>query len=508
MKNKLLEILPRLKERKVLVVGDIMLDEHIWSKVNRISPEAPVPVADVVSTVYTPGGAGNVANNIQTLGGKAYLVGVVGKDTAKDKLFEALRERRIGTDKIIVDEGRPTTLKSRIIAHGQHVVRVDREDKGPIGSELCQRVLESAKSIIDEVDALLISDYDKGVVTSKVARNLIAMAKEQGKMVSIDPKGTDYQKYKEATIVTPNRGELEIVTKMMIVDEVSLVEAGQKLLEELKTEFILITKGKNGMSLFEREGRITHIPAVVSEIYDVTGAGDTVVATLTLALATGANIREAAELSNWAAGTVVKKVGTAAVTREELEEIIRYQLGEKENRKIRSLDELKQISKRLKKESKKVVFTNGCFDLLHIGHIKYLQKAKELGDVLIVGVNSDESVKEIKGKERPFVPEEERAQMLTALECVDYVIIFPQFTPERLISDLRPDVHVKGGNYQPEDLPEVKAVESYGGKVVIVDEIKGKSSTALIHLILRKCSAIDSKSLKQKFTRDRTRRSL
>ena len=393
MNSDLLRILSKLQGKEVLVVGDIMLDEDIWSKVNLISPEAPVPVANVVSTVYTPGGAGNVANNIQALGGKAYLVGVVGKDAPKDKLFETLKGNRIGTDKIIVDDNRPTTLKSRLIAHEQQVVRVDREKKSPISDRLSQRVLESAKTVIDEVDALLISDCDKGVVTSKVARDLIAMAKEQGKIVSIDPKGTDYQKYKEATIVTPNRGELEIVTKTVIPDESSLVKVGQKILEELRAEFILITKREEGMSLFERGGRITHIPTVASEVYDVTGAGDTVVATLTLALAAGVKIREAAELSNWAAGTVVRKVGTTTVTREELEEIIRYQPGEKVNRKIRSLDELKQISKRLKEEGKKVVFTNGCFDLLHIGHIKYLQKAKEFGDVLVVGVNSDSSEK-------------------------------------------------------------------------------------------------------------------
>ena len=486
MNGKLLRILSKLQGKKVLVVGDIMLDEHIWSKVNRISPEAPVPVADVVSTVYTPGGAGNVANNIQTLGGKAYLVGVVGKDTAKDKLFEALRERGIGTDKIIVDEHRPTTLKSRIIAHGQHVVRVDREERSPIGSELSQTVLESAKSIIDEVDVLLISDYAKGVVTCKVARNLIAMAKEQGKMVSIDPKGTDYQKYKEATIVTPNRGELEIVTKMVIADEPSLVRAGQKLLQELKAEFVLVTKGKEGMSLFERKGKITHISTVTSKIYDVTGAGDTVVATLTLALAAGAKVREAAELCNWTAGAVVRKVGTATATRKELEEIIRYRPGEKVNRKIRSLDELKKISTRLKKEGKKVVFTNGCFDLLHIGHIKYLQKAKEFGDVLVVGVNSDNSVKKVKGPKRPLLPQEERAKILAALEYVDYVTIFSALTPEKVIEALKPNVHVKGGDYQPEDLPEARMVESYGGKVMVVNEIEHRSTTELINLILNR----------------------
>jgi len=484
MNSELLRILSALQGKKVLVVGDIMLDEHIWSKVNRISPEAPVPVADVVSIVYTPGGAGNVANNIQALGGEAYLVGVVGKDTAKDKLFEALGERGIGTDKIIVDKHRPTTLKSRIIAHGQHVVRVDREERSPISNGLSQRVLESAKRIINEVDALLISDYDKGVVSAKVTRNLIIMAKKQGKIISIDPKGSDYQKYMGATVVTPNQRELEIATKTVIMCESSLVKAGRKLLQELKAEFVLVTKGEEGMSLFERKGKITHISAVTSEIYDVTGAGDTVVATLTLALAAGVKFREAAELSNWTAGAVVRKVGTATVTRKELEEITQYRLGEKTNKKIGSLDELKQISKRLKKEGRKVVFTNGCFDLLHIGHIKYLQKAKEFGDVLVIGVNSDNSVKKIKGEKRPLLPQEERAQILAALECVDYVIIFSELTPEKVIEALKPNVHVKGGDYQPEELPEARIVESYGGKVMVVNEIEEKSTTELINLIL------------------------
>ena len=347
MDSEFLKRLSGIRGSKVLVVGDIMLDEHIWSKVNRISPEAPVLVADVASIIYTPGGAGNVANNIQTLGGKAYLVGVVGRDSSKDKLFEALRERAIDTNKILVDNHRPTTLKSRIIAHEQHMIRVDREERSPLSNGLSEELLKSVESIIDEVDALLISDYGKGVVSSKVAGNLIVMAKERGKIISVDPKGSDYFKYKGATIITPNRRELEVATKTVITDDSSLVKAGRKLLEELEAEFILVTRGKEGMSLLEREGGVTYIPAAASEVYDVTGAGDTVVATVTLGLAAGVNVRQAAELSNWAAGTVVRKVGTATVTRKELEETIRYRLGEKANRKIRPLGELKQISKKL-----------------------------------------------------------------------------------------------------------------------------------------------------------------
>jgi len=486
MKNKLLEILPGLKERKVLVVGDIMLDEHILSKVSRISPEAPVPVADVVSIVYTPGGAGNVASNIQALGGSPYLLGVVGKDSSKDRLFQALRERGIDTDNIIVDECKPTTLKSRIIAHGQHVVRVDTEKRGPLCSRLSCKILEIAKDVIDEVDALIISDYGKGVVTYDVARNLITIARERGKVVSIDPKGSDYRKYTQATIITPTQREAEMATKTVIVNEGDLIKVGGRLLEELKSEFILITKGEEGMSLFEREGRITHIPSVASEIYDVTGAGDTVVSVLTLALAAGAKIREAAELSNCAAGIVVRKVGTAVATREELERIIRYQLGERMNGKIRPLSELISLTTELKDEGKKVVFTNGCFDLLHIGHLRYLQKAKEAGDVLIVGINNDSSMRRLKGPERPIVQENERAEILSALECVDYVVVFSEDTPYRVIRAIRPDILVKGGDYEAGQIVGTDLVKSSGGEVLVVDEVKDRSTTFLVKTILEK----------------------
>ena len=484
MKNKLLEILPKLKDRKVLVVGDIMLDEHILSKVGRLSPEAPVPVADVVSIVYTPGGAANVATNIQALGGSPYLLGVVGKDSSRERLFEVLRERGIDTDNIIVDEGKPTTLKSRIIAHGQHVVRVDTEKRGPISNRLVCKILEMVKDIIDEVDALIISDYGKGVVTDDLARNLISMARERGKVVSVDPKGTDYGKYSEATIISPTRREAEMATKIVIANEDDLIKVGWKLLEELKTEFILITKGEAGMSLFEREGRITHIPAVVSEVYDITGAGDTVVSVLTLALAAGAKIKEAAELSNLAAGIVVRKVGTAVATREKLEEIIRYQSGERVNGKIRPLSELISVSKRLKDEGKKVVFTNGCFDLLHIGHLRYLQKAKEAGDVLIVGINSDSSMRRLKGTKRPIVQQNERAEILSALECVDYVVIFSEDTPYRVIRAIRPDILVKGGDYEAGQIVGTDLVKLSGGKVLVIGEVKNHSTTLLVKAIL------------------------
>lgn len=484
MKNKLLEILPRLKDRKVLVVGDIMLDEHILSKVSRISPEAPVPVADVVSIVYTPGGAANVASNIQALGSSPYLLGLVGKDSSKERLFQTLRERGIDTDNIIVEEGKPTTLKSRIIAHGQHVVRVDTEKRGPISNRLSCKLLQMAKDIIDEVDALVISDYGKGVVTYDVAYCLITMARQRGKVVSVDPKGSDYGKYTEATIITPTQREAEMASKTVIINAVDLIKVGWKLLEELKTKFILITKGEEGMSLFEREGQITHIPAVASEVYDVTGAGDTVVSVLTLALAAGARIKEAAQLSNLAAGIVVRKVGTAVATKGELGEIIRYHSGERVNGKIRPLSELINVSKRLKNEGKKVVFTNGCFDLLHIGHLRYLQKAKEAGNVLIVGINSDSSMRRLKGTERPIIQQNERAEILSALECVDYVVIFSEDTPYRVIRAIRPDILVKGGDYEVGQIVGTDLVKASGGEVLVIDEVENHSTTLLVKAIL------------------------
>jgi len=343
-----------------------------------------------------------------------------------------------------------------------------------------------ARDIIDEVGALIISDYGKGVVTYDLARSLITMARERGKVASVDPKGGDYGKYTQATIITPTQREAEMATKTVIVNESDLIKVGWKLLEELKTEFILITKGEEGMFLFEREGRITHIPAVASEVYDVTGAGDTVVSVLTLALAAGAKIKEAAELSNLAGGIVVRKVGTAVATREELEETIRYQSGERVNGKIRSLHEVGAISRKLRSEGKKVVFTNGCFDLLHIGHIRYLQRAKETGDVLIVGINSDSSVTRLKGPGRPIVKQNERVEILSALECVDYVLLFSEDAPHGVIGAIRPDILVKGGDYQADQIVGADLVKSYGGRVLTIDGVKDRSTTFLVKTILEK----------------------
>jgi len=475
------KIIGNFKGKKILVIGDIMLDEHIWSRVSRISPEAPVPVADVTSITHVPGGAANVAANISVLGGIPYLIGTIGNDSSGAKFLLALRKFNISTKYIIRDQKRPTILKSRIIAHNQHVVRVDREDKNLINQKITKKIVATIKKLIKEVDAVIISDYGKGIISEIVSKEVIKISRLNKKPVAVDPKGRDYSKYKRATIITPNLKEAQTASQIEIKGIKSLEKTGIKLLKSLSTDYILITRGKDGMSLFSKNGKPVHVPAIKREVYDITGAGDTVIGTLALALSAGASFQEAMHLANYAASVAVGKVGTAPVTKEELIVNIEGELHLK--KKVRSRNELKQILNGLKREGLSIVFTNGCFDILHAGHIRYLKEAKSRGDVLVVGLNSDSSVKAIKGKQRPYVSEKDRAEILTALDSVDYITIFNEKTPINLIKSLKPDIHIKGGDYKLKNIPETRIVKSYGGKVVIVPEIKGKSTTGLIERI-------------------------
>jgi len=318
MSTNLENIIDQLKGKKILVVGDVMLDEHVWSAVNRISPEAPVPVADVQSVTYSPGGSANVANNIIAVGGVPYLVGLVGDDTAASILREKLQCQHIADGHLVATSKRQTTQKTRIIAHGQHVVRVDREDREEIGPELTQQIIEKIDSVWGEMDAVLISDYDKGVVTPDVAQHIIQKGMQEGKVVSVDPKGDDFNKYKGATVVTPNLSEAEAASKIRLHTDKNLQKIGLKLLTITKSQYLLITRGDKGMTLFYPGKPAHHIPTMAQSVYDVTGAGDTVVSTLTLGLAAGLSIEDAALLATQAAGVVVGKVGTATVSASEL----------------------------------------------------------------------------------------------------------------------------------------------------------------------------------------------
>ncbi|MFC1559862.1 D-glycero-beta-D-manno-heptose-7-phosphate kinase [Candidatus Margulisiibacteriota bacterium] len=486
MSERLIKYLAQFKNKKILVIGDIMLDEHIWSRVDRTSPEAPVPVADVTSITHVPGGAANVANNIRALGGDPILIGAIGRDSSGSKLVKALKKNKISPAFLIKEIKRPTTLKSRIIAANQQVVRVDREEKGKINDAIERKIVASLKKLIPRSDAVIISDYGKGLLTDTVIKHVIRLSKKNRIPVSADPKGADYRKYRGVTVITPNNKEAQAASKIEINDGKSLLKAGKQLLQIVKSDYVLITRGNNGMSLFTRgSGKAFHIPAIPREVFDITGAGDTVISALTLSLASGIGIKDSVVLSNYAASVAITKVGTAPVYLDELGKSLSEKAAA--HKKIKSRFELKEILKKKKQEGSRVVFTNGCFDLLHVGHIRYLEEAKKYGDILVIGLNSDSSVKKIKAKNRPYNPQSERAEILAALETVDYITIFSEDTPKSIILELKPDVQVKGGDYKRiSSLPEAKAVRSYGGKVIIVPETKNKSSTKLINKIRRK----------------------
>lgn len=480
--DNLKQILPRLKGKKILVFGDLMLDEHIWSKVSRISPEAPVPIADVSNINHVPGGCGNVAANVAALGGIPFLVGIIGNDSSGHKLRKALSDSKIAIKHIIVDAKRPTILKSRIIAGSQHIVRIDREDRTVLSPDLINTITKRLHNLIPKVDAIIISDYGKGAVTEKTAQLAIGLARQYKKPVAVDPKGANYSKYKGATIITPNLREAAIATRNVVLDEKSLIKTGKTLRQTTKIDYVLITRGRDGMSLFSKD-KIIYIPAIPREVYDITGAGDTVIATLSLAMCAGASMINAAMLANTAASVVVGKISTAPCFKDELEQALEGH--EPITRKIKLRLEISDIVKRLKIEGAKIIFTNGCFDLLHLGHVRYLREAKKLGDILIIGLNSDDSVRNLKGKDRPYISEMERAEILASLECVDYVTIFSEQRPDNLIKLVKPDIHVKGGDYKANQLPEKKLVESLGGKVVVIPPIKGKSTTNIVARILK-----------------------
>jgi D-beta-D-heptose 7-phosphate kinase/D-beta-D-heptose 1-phosphate adenosyltransferase len=481
--ESLKKYLPLFRGKKVLVFGDLMLDEHIWSRVTRISPEAPVPIAEVARTTHVPGGCGNVATNIAALGGTPCLVGIIGNDSSGDKLVKALGKAKVPAAYLIRDNDRPTILKSRLIAGSQQMVRVDREDRTLVSPLLAKKITARLKELITRVDAVIISDYEKGAVTPELCRFLIKLAAKHHKPVAVDPKGIDYTKYRGTTIITPNLKEAALAARVVIRDESDLKKAGQALLRSVKSRFVLITRGKEGMSLFDPKGQ-TNIPAIPREVFDITGAGDAVIATLCLALAAGATMKQSAIIANYAGSIVVGKVGTAPCYFAELE--VALEGREPIARKIKLRQEMAALSKNLRNEGNRIVFTNGCFDILHLGHVRYLREAKKLGDILIVGVNSDASVTALKGPDRPYVSELERAEILASLECVDFVVLFGELRPDNLIRAVRPHLHVKGGDYKAAALPEKKLVESLGGQVVVIPPIKGRSTTNIVAKILGK----------------------
>ncbi|WP_458699948.1 D-glycero-beta-D-manno-heptose-7-phosphate kinase [Sulfurospirillum sp. 1307] len=459
----------------ILVIGDLMLDNYLWGKCDRISPEAPVQVVDIQKETTVLGGAGNVINNLRTLGANVSVLSVIGKDESGDELLEMLGKIGVDTSLIIKQDGRKTSKKSRVIAVHQQIIRYDKETKDDISKDSEKKLLENLKIYLNNFDAILLSDYGKGVLTESLTKNIISLAKNR--LVLVDPKGDDYSKYKGATLITPNKKEASLATKIDIVDEESLHKAGKILKDTLDLDFAIITLSEDGMAIFGDE--VTKIPTVAREVYDVTGAGDTVLASIGYALSCGYDIQKAAKFATSAAAVVVGKLGSATVSLDEIDIYEHSLRSGRSDSKIKTKEELLQLLETLR--DKKIVFTNGCFDILHVGHVKYLEVAKSFGDVLIVGLNSDASVKRLKGDSRPINSSEDRAYVLAGLESVSFVVEFEEDTPYELIRAIKPDVLVKGGDYKGKEV----VGSDIAKELRLVDFVDGKSTTKIIERVKR-----------------------
>ena len=467
--------LPSLAAAHVLVVGDLMLDRYWHGDTSRISPEAPVPVVLVGQSEERAGGAGNVALNISALGANASLMGFTGDDEPCEALEKLLKP--VGVD-CFFDKlaGAATITKLRVLSRHQQLIRLDFEDG--FETQKADNLLKSFQAQLSNAGAVVLSDYGKG--TLRQVQEFIQLARKEGKVVLVDPKGSDFKKYRGATLITPNMHEFEGVVGHCEDDE-DIVTKGQDLMLSLNLQALLITRSERGMTLLQKYLPAIHLPTRAKEVFDVTGAGDTVISVLAAALAAGESFADATALSNLAAGIVVSKVGTATVTMDELRKEIRKQ--HQIQRGVVEEDALLQMVNESKEHGETIVMTNGCFDILHAGHVAYLEQARELGDRLIVAVNDDDSVKRLKGPERPVNTMEKRMRMLAALQCVDWVVPFYEDTPTRQICKLMPDILVKGGDNDPDKIPGGDCVREAGGEVKVLTYIDGVSTTGIISTI-------------------------
>ncbi len=465
-------------KRCLLVVGDLMLDEYLWGRVERISPEAPVQVVQVSSETAVLGGAGNVVRNLRSLGAAVSVAGVIGRDRTGQAIVDILGREGVDGSGVYLSPGRKTSRKTRVMAGHQHVVRLDRETSEPISSTQVERILDFARDGSDRFHGLILSDYAKGGLTPRLIRGLIDIFIALKKPVVVDPKGRSYRRYQGATVLTPNQRE----AKEALGLDTSLAEAADKadkLMALHQWSGLIITQGAQGLSLFRPSMTPLHLPARARQVFDVSGAGDTVAAVVGLGLASGWPWDQVARLANLAGGVVVGKVGTAALSVEELNQVLRP-AGEE---KIVSGEELLGAAARLKAEDKRIVFTNGCFDLLHLGHVHLLQRSKEQGEVLVVGLDDDASVARLKGSGRPIIDHRERARILAALDCVDYVTVFKTEMLPGLIADLKPDVLTKGANYRLDQVVGRQEVERTGGRVVLIPLSGALTTSGLLEKI-------------------------
>ena len=470
--------LPKFSDAKVLVIGDVMLDRFWHGATTRISPEAPVPVVKVAGVDDRPGGAGNVAINLAALGVETTLSGLVGDDEYAKQLRLAVEAQ--GVRWSVMPCPADTIVKLRVLSRNQQLIRMDFE--APLDEFADESFLQYASNLIAEHDVVLLSDYAKGTLTNIEA--LISACRALNTPVLVDPKGTDFSRYAGATLITPNLSEFEAVVGACQQDDALISEHARGLCKTLDFEAVLITRSERGMTLQSAEGEPLHLPALAREVFDVTGAGDTVISAMAAGLASEDSLENSTRLANVAAGLVVGKVGTATVTREELEGALSQNTGDATDGLpsigVVTEDEALIAVASMKAEGKRVVMTNGCFDLLHPGHVSYLSQAAELADVLIVAVNDDASVARLKGPDRPINGIESRMSVLAGLRAVSYVVPFSEDTPARLISAISPDVLVKGGDYAVADIAGHEHVLASGGDVVILDFVEGFSTTATI----------------------------
>ncbi|MCP4595005.1 bifunctional D-glycero-beta-D-manno-heptose-7-phosphate kinase/D-glycero-beta-D-manno-heptose 1-phosphate adenylyltransferase HldE [Neptuniibacter sp.] len=467
--------MPRFDKAQVLVVGDLMLDRYWHGPTSRISPEAPVPVVKVEQNEDRPGGAANVALNVTALGAGVSLVGLVGEDEAGQALEKQLQSAEVNCAFSVTDS-EPTITKLRVISRHQQLIRLDFEES--FASDYSERVLESASPLLPNVGVIVLSDYGKGTLSD--CQSLISAAKQQNVPVLVDPKGSDFSRYRGATLLTPNLSEFEAIVGPSSSEE-ELVAKGQQLATELELDALLVTRSEQGMTLIQPGHDELHFPARAREVFDVTGAGDTVISTLASALAAGEDLANAVALSNIAASIVVGKLGTAAISAPELRREVSKEQGAE--RGVVTEEQLLIALSDARAAGETIVLTNGCFDILHAGHVGYLEQARAQGDRLVLAINSDESVSRLKGPGRPINPVERRMAVLSGLEAVDWVLYFTEDTPERLLETVRPDVLVKGGDYGIEGVVGGEFVRSYGGEVKVLSFLDDCSTTAIVEKI-------------------------
>lgn len=475
------DLVNRAAEIEVLCVGDIMLDRFIYGSVDRISPEAPIPVMRIKREDSMLGGAGNVVRNLLSLGANARFCGLVGEDEAGRTVAGLLNESDHCTANLLLDENRPTSIKTRFMAAQQQMLRADCEETHPLSEQLQNDLLLDVAEGLSEVQVMVLSDYGKGVLEGDIAQDLINLAKKASIPVVVDPKGTDYSKYRGATLVTPNRKELHEASRLPCDSDESIVAAARLIIETCGIENVLATRSQDGMTLVTSTGNVVHLPTEAREVFDVSGAGDTVVATLAMALGLKADLSDGAELANIAAGIVVAKVGTATVYGEELIEALHHQDLSQAEAKVLGIAAAKDRVTRWQRQGQTVGFTNGCFDLLHPGHISLLKQSADQCDKLIVGLNSDASVSRLKGPERPVQNEMARATVLSSLACVDMVVIFGEDTPMELLSDLLPDVLIKGADYTIDQVVGADLIQQNGGRVFLANLEDGFSTTNTVN---------------------------